>query len=88
LPDLNLVAQVQTFPNYWANTTHTQLNQGASVVGFSANYKWDKMTTVYASAQNLFNRQYYASGLTTGSTTAQPTLAMPLWITVGAKMTF
>jgi len=88
LPDLNLVAQVQTFPSYWANTTHTQLNSAATVVGLSANYKWDKMTSLYASAQNLFNRQYYASGLTAGSTTSQPTLAMPMWITVGAKMTF
>ena len=95
LPDLNVSAQLQSFPAFWNNTAHTQLNDGATLVNVGFRYQVDKTVQVYGSIQNLFNTQYLAQGLTyttyegsTVNTANAPTLGLPRWFTLGVRATF
>ncbi len=95
LPDLNLSAQLQSFPAFWNNTAHTQLNDGATLVNVGFRYQIDKSVQVYGSIQNLFNTQYLAQGMTyttfeggTVNSASAPMLGLPRWFTLGVRATF
>ena len=93
--DLMLNAHLQSFPSYWQNTAHTQLNDGATLVDIGFRYQWDKTVQIYGGVQNVFNVQYLSQGLgvttfegNTLNTGTVPTLGMPRWFTVGMRATF
>ncbi len=95
IPDLALNVNLKSFPSFWANTGHTQLNEAATLLDMSVNYSFRKSVDLYASVQNLTNVQYLASGYTTttfeGSivnATAIPQLGMPLTVAVGLRARF
>ena len=86
---------MRSFPAYWNDTGHTQLNEAATLVDLGASYALAKNVDVYGSVQNLFNTNYLAQGYTltsfqgpTVSTTSIPQLGMPLWVTVGLRARF
>ena len=94
-PELNLSAQMKSFPDFWNNTGHTQLNQGATLVDLGFSYQVNKTINVYGSVQNVFNVNYLAQGMTyttyqgsTVSSSGVPTLGMPRWFTLGMRATF
>lgn len=94
-PGLKLTVQVKSFPEYWNNTAHTQLNSSATLADVGVTYKVTKAVDVYGSAQNIGNRHYYDSGLTTTtmngstlSTSGIPALGMPLNLNVGVRASF
>lgn len=93
--DLNVSAQVKSFPDFWNNTGHTQLNQGATLVDLGFSYQVNKKVNVYGAVQNLFNVNYLAQGMTyttyqgnTVSSSGVPALGMPRWFTLGMRATF
>jgi iron complex outermembrane receptor protein len=55
-------------------------------VGLRANYQFDQNTTIYASAVNLFNRQYNTFG--TGGSNTSYVVGSPQAINVGARIIF
>jgi outer membrane receptor protein involved in Fe transport len=86
---------LKSFPNYWNNTSHTQLNQGATIADLGAAYRVYRSIEVFASAQNVGNARYYDQGLgyttTNGAainSTTVPVLGLPLDVTVGARSRF
>jgi iron complex outermembrane receptor protein len=86
VPQASLTATVRYVGSSWLNTSNTLPVASYAVVGLRANYEVTKNTTVYASAVNLFNRQYITFG--TGSTNTQYNLGMPQAISVGARIIF
>jgi outer membrane receptor protein involved in Fe transport len=95
LPELALNINLKSFPAYWNDTGHTQLNDAATLVDIGASYAVARNVDLYGSIQNLFNTQYLAQGYTLtsfqGSTvnaTSIPQLGMPLWATVGLRARF
>ena len=93
---LHLNVQLREFAEYWNNTAHTQLNEGALTVDLSANYQATPQLQLFAIAQNITDQSYYDQGLsyladgslnTSGSGTI-PQYALPLNITIGAKYRF
>jgi outer membrane receptor protein involved in Fe transport len=95
LPELALTATLRSFPAYWNNTGHTQLNDAATIIDLGASYSPAKAVDIYASVQNLTNFQYLAMGYTTTSfegttvsTTSIPALGMPLTVIVGLRARF
>jgi outer membrane receptor protein involved in Fe transport len=92
---LVLTASMKSFPQYWADTGHTQLNDGATLIDLGVRWSPAKDVDVYGSIQNLTNVQYLASGysLTSfeGSTvnaSAIPQLGMPLTAIAGLRVRF
>ena len=92
---LAINVNLRSFPAYWNDTGHTQLNEAATLVDLGASYALAKNVDVYGSVQNLFNTNYLAQGYTltsfqgpTVSTTSIPQLGMPLWVTVGLRARF
>jgi outer membrane receptor protein involved in Fe transport len=92
---LTLNVTLRSFPAYWNDTGHTQLNEAATLVDIGASYAVAKNVDIYGSVQNLFNTYYLAQGYTltsfqgpTVSTTSIPALGMPLWATVGLRARF
>jgi len=95
IPDLALNINLKSFPGYWNDTGHTQLNDGATLVDLGASYKVRKGVEVYGIVQNLFNTQYLAQGFSLtsfqGSTvnaSSIPTLGMPLTVVGGLRASF
>ena len=95
LEGLAINFNMRSFPAYWNDTGHTQLNEAATLVDVGASYTFAKNVDFYASIQNLFNTTYLAQGYTTTSfqgptvsTTSIPQLGMPLWATVGLRARF
>lgn len=95
IPELVLSVNLKSFPSFWANTGHTQLNDGATLVDLAASWSFNKSIDIYGSIQNLTNVQYLASGYTRtsfeGSTinnSAIPALGMPLTAMVGLRARF
>ena len=93
--DLMLSAHLQSFPAFWQNTAHTQLNDGATLVDVAFRYQLDKTVQVYGGIQNVFNVQYLSQGLgvttfegNTLNTGTVPSLGLPRWFTVGMRATF
>jgi iron complex outermembrane receptor protein len=86
VPNASLTATVRYVGSSWLNTNNTLPVASYAVVGLRANYEMTKNTTVYASAVNLFNRQYVTFG--TGSSSTSYTQGMPQAISVGARIIF
>ena len=86
VPQASLTATVRYVGSSWLDNSNTLPVAAYAVVGLRANYEMTKNTTVYASAVNLFNRQYITFG--TGSSNAQYVMGMPQAISVGARIIF
>ncbi|QKM64467.1 hypothetical protein DCO17_03985 [Polynucleobacter tropicus] len=86
VPQASLSATLRYVGSSWMNTANTLPVPAYAVVGLRANYDLTKNATVYASAVNLFNRQYITFG--TGSSNTGYVLGMPQSINVGARVIF
>ncbi len=86
VPQASLTATIRYVGSSWMNTANTLPVAAYAVVGLRANYEVTKYTTVYASAVNLFNRQYITFG--TGNNTSSYVLGMPQAISLGARIIF
>jgi iron complex outermembrane receptor protein len=86
VPQASLTATVRYVGSSWMNTSNTLPVAAYAVVGLRANYEVTKNATIYASAVNLFNRQYITFG--TGSNNSSYVLGMPQAISVGARIIF
>lgn len=89
---LHLSATLKSFPSYWNTTSHTQRNDGATIVDVGAAWKLWKELEVYGSLQNVGNVHYLDQGYgfttTNGSTvrgSTVPALGMPFWATFGLR---
>ena len=94
-PELALSGQLQSFPSFWNNTAHTQLNDGATLVNLGFRYQLDKTVQLYGNVQNLFNVNYLAQGMTYTayqssaiSSSGVPSMGPPRWFTLGVRATF
>ena len=94
-PELALSGQLQSFPAFWNNTAHTQLNDGATLVNLGFRYQLDKTVQLYGNVQNLFNVNYLAQGMTYTayqssaiSSSGVPSMGPPRWFTLGVRATF
>ena len=95
IENLVLTASMKSFPQYWNDTNHTQLNDGATLIDLGVRWSPAKDVDIYGSIQNLTNVQYLASGYTLtsfeGSTvnaSAIPQLGMPLTAIAGMRVRF
>ena len=95
IENLVLTASMKSFPPYWNDTNHTQLNDGATLIDLGVRWSPAKDVDIYGSIQNLTNVQYLAQGyaLTSfeGSTvnaSAIPQLGMPLTAIAGMRVRF
>jgi outer membrane receptor protein involved in Fe transport len=93
--ELALSGQIQSFPAFWNNTAHTQLNDGATLVNIGFRYQIEKNVQLYGTIQNVFNTNYLAQGMSytsfqgsTISSSGVPALAPPRWFTLGVRATF
>lgn len=86
VPQASFTATVRYVGSSWMNTANTLPVAAYAVVGLRANYEMTKNTTVYASAVNLFNRQYITFG--TGNNNSSYVMGMPQAISVGARIIF
>ena len=85
-PQASLTVTVRYVGSSWLNTSNTLPVASYAVVGLRANYELTKNTTIYASAVNLFNRQYITFG--TGGSSTSYTQGMPQAISVGGRIIF
>ena len=95
IADLAIIVNLKSFPAYWNNTGHMQLNDGATLIDLAVNYSFSKSIDIYGTIQNLTNVQYLAQGYTTTTfegpivnATAIPALGMPLTAAVGLRARF
>lgn len=86
VPQASLTATVRYVGSSWLNTSNTLPVASYAVVGLRANYELTKNATIYASAVNLFNRQYITFG--TGGSSSSYTQGMPQAISVGGRIIF
>ncbi len=86
VPQASLTATVRYVGSSWLDNSNTLPVASYAVVGLRANYELTKSAAVYASAVNLFNRQYITFG--TGSNSSSYVLGMPQAISVGARIIF
>jgi iron complex outermembrane receptor protein len=86
VPQASFTATVRYVGSSWMNTSNTLPVPAYAVVGLRANYEITKNATLYASAVNLFNRQYITFG--TGSSNTSYVLGSPQSVTVGARIIF
>jgi iron complex outermembrane recepter protein len=86
VPQASVTATVRYIGSSWMDNSNTLPVPAYAVVGLRANYEMSKNTTFFASAVNLFNRQYITFG--TGSSNTGYVLGMPQSISVGARMIF
>lgn len=89
--ELSLIGK--SFPDYWANTSHTQLNGAATTFDLSGAYHVTPQLEIYLTAENVFNRTYYDTGLaytaTNGTTvngTTIPAIGIPFDLTGGIRL--
>ena len=92
---LILTAALKSFPQYWNDTNHTQLNDGATLIDLGLRWTPVKDVDIYGSIQNLTNVQYLAQGYSrtsfegsTYSASAIPQLGMPLTASAGLRVKF
>ena len=92
-PTLQVSLIGKTFPAYWANTAHTQLDSAATTFDLSGSYRLTDQLELYLTAQNILGRTYYDTGLgyttTNGSTvngSTIPALGIPTNVTGGFRV--
>ncbi|HUO23850.1 MAG TPA: TonB-dependent receptor [Caulobacteraceae bacterium] len=92
---LTLSFKLKSFPAYWNSTSHTQLNQAATIADLGATWRAYKSIELYVLVQNIGAARYYDQGLgyttTNGSTVAAttvPVLGLPLDASVGVRAAF
>lgn len=92
---LKLIVTMKSFPDYWNNTSHTQLNSAATIFDAGASFQLLSNLDLYVVAQNIFGKTYYDQGLgytTTNGTTALastiPALGIPFNVTGGLRVAF
>jgi len=95
IENLVITAAMKSFPQYWNDTGHTQLNDGATLIDLGLRWSPAKDVDIYGSIQNLTNVQYLASGYsltsfegTTVNASSIPQLAMPLTAIAGMRVRF
>jgi outer membrane receptor protein involved in Fe transport len=95
IENLVLTASMKSFPPYWNDTGHTQLNDGATLIDLGVRWSPAKDVDVYGSIQNLTNVQFLASGYSLTSfegsivsATSIPQLGMPLTAVAGLRVRF
>ncbi len=95
IENLVLTASMKSFPQYWNDTGHTQLNDGATLIDLGVRWSPAKDVDIYGSIQNLTNVQFLASGYsltsfegTTVNASAIPQLGMPLTAIAGLRVRF
>jgi outer membrane receptor protein involved in Fe transport len=95
IENLVLTASMKSLPQYWNDTGHTQLNDGATLIDLGVRWSPAKDVDVYGSIQNLTNVQYLAMGYSltsfegsTVSATSIPQLGMPLTAIAGVRVRF
>jgi outer membrane receptor protein involved in Fe transport len=95
IPEMVVTATLRSFPAYWNDTGHTQLNDAATLIDLGVTYSPNKAVDIYGSIQNLTHAQYLATGYTltsfegpTVNATAIPTLGMPLTAIAGLRVKF
>ncbi|SKA18341.1 Outer membrane receptor for ferrienterochelin and colicins [Enhydrobacter aerosaccus] len=95
LPELALNINLKSFPAYWNDTGHTQLNEGTTLIDLGASYRLKEAVELYGMIQNLTNAQYLAQGYTltsfqgsTVSATSIPAMGMPLTVSAGLRARF
>jgi len=95
IENLVLTASMKSFPQYWNDTNHTQLNDGATLIDLGLRWSPAKDVDIYGSIQNLTNVQYLAQGYTltsfegsTVSPSAIPQLGMPFTAAAGLRVRF
>ncbi|MBV8413481.1 MAG: TonB-dependent receptor [Alphaproteobacteria bacterium] len=95
LPELAFTATLRSFPAYWNDTGHTQLNDAATLLDLGASWSPAKAVDVYASIQNATNVGYLAQGYRLTSFEGQtvnpgsiPSLGMPLTAIAGVRVRF
>ena len=86
VPQASVTATVRFVGSSWMNTANTLPVAAYAVVGLRANLELTKNATIYASAVNLFNRQYITFG--TGSSNTSYVMGMPQAISVGGRIIF
>ena len=86
VPQASLTATIRYVGSSWLDNNNTLPVASYAVVGLRANYEVTKNASVFASAVNLFNRQYITFG--TGSSSSSYTIGQPQSINVGARIIF
>ena len=86
VPQASFTATVRYVGSSWLNTANTLPVASYAVVGLRTNYELTKNAMIYASAVNLFNRQYITFG--TGGSSTSYTQGMPQAISVGGRIIF
>jgi iron complex outermembrane receptor protein len=86
VPQASLTTTIRYVGSSWLDNSNTLPVASYAVVGLRANYEVTKNASVYASAVNLFNRQYITFG--TGSSSSSYTVGMPQSINVGTRIIF
>lgn len=93
--NLVLTAAMKSFPQYWNDTGHTQLNSGATLFDLGLRWMPVKDVDIYGSIQNLTNVRYLASGYgrtsfegSTINPSVIPQLGMPLTAIAGMRVRF
>ena len=84
-PEASLTTTVRYVGNSWMSTGTLPVPAYA-IVGLKANYQVTPQASVFASAVNLFNRQYVTFNIASAASSYQA--GMPQAITVGARVLF
>ena len=85
VPEASLTTTVRYVGNSWMSTGTLPVPAYA-IVGLKANYQVTPQASVFASAVNLFNRQYVTFNIASAASSSQA--GMPQAITVGARVLF
>ena len=83
-PKASITSTVRYVGLSWWDETHTIAIPSYSVVGLRANYEIQPGTTIFASAVNLFNRNY----VTFGGSSGLLQRGQPQFITIGTNINF
>jgi iron complex outermembrane receptor protein len=86
LPKTSISANIRWIGNSWLDGAHTLPVAGYAVIGLKANYQITQQASIFASAVNLFNRNYITYG--TGTSQGSYILGQPQTITIGGRITF
>ena len=86
IPKASITTMLRYVGSSWMNTRNTLIVPSYTIVGLRANYEINRNVVMFASAVNLFNRQFITFG--TGSTAVDYTQGIPQSFNLGTKITF